>query len=160
MGLLATLLGVQKDENGDENRANIPENAEQLLNTESISQLCHFVAWGHTNGVQVGNLMTSVLGSGYSHSGLAMITDGNQMRPAGKGREVDTGSTPADSNCPAVWFIAATGRVPPPAESIKGPFRVSDLQKMMENGDLSPFTLVTSTHAEIYDDEELSLIHI
>lgn len=154
LGLLATLLGVQKDENGDENRANIPENAEQLLNTESISQLCHFVAWGHTNGVQVGNLMTSVLGSGYSHSGLAMITDGNQMRPAGKGREVETGSTPADSNCPAVWFIAATGRVPPPAESIKGPFRVSDLQRMMENGDLSPFTLVTSTHAEIYDDEE------
>lgn len=154
LGLLATILGVQKDENGDENRANIPENAEQLLNAESIKQLCHFVAWGHTNGVQVGNLMTSVLGSGYSHSGLAMLTNGNSMCPEGEGGNVDPSTTAPDIKCPALWFVSSSGRVPPPAESIRGPFRVSELQKMMEVGDISPFTLVTSTKVESYDDEE------
>jgi DnaJ family protein C protein 13 len=154
LGLLATILGVQKDENGDENRANIPENAEQLLNSESIKQLCHFVAWGHTNGVQVGNLMTRVLNSERTHSGLAMLTDGNPMRPEGEGGIDDAGNAVPDASCPALWFIASTGRVPPPAESIRGPYRVSELQKMMELGDLSPFTLVTPTHVESYDDDE------
>lgn len=156
LGLLATILGVQKDENGDESTINVQENAEQLLNTESIEQLCQFVAWGHTNGVQVGNLMTSVLGSAYSHSGRAMLTDGSSGGPEGSSSssEAQIPRASPDSDCPPVWFIASTGRIPPPAETIKGPYRVSELQSMMNNGDLSPFTLVTSSHVDSYDDDE------
>jgi hypothetical protein len=47
--LLATILGVQKEDDnddGDDLRVTIPKNAKQLLNTESIEQLlCQFVAW-------------------------------------------------------------------------------------------------------------------
>jgi DnaJ family protein C protein 13 len=156
LGLMATILGVQKDENGDESTINVQENAEQLLNTESIEQLCQFVAWGHTNGVQVGNLMTTVLGTEHAHSGRAMLTDGSEMNPEG-----DPASSPlnpqevaVDASCPPVWFIASTGRIPPPPETVRGPFRVSQLQQMMDKGDLSPFTLVTSTHVDSYEDDD------
>lgn len=48
LSLLATLLGVTK--NSDDNaRLQIPGNAEQLLNSECVTQLCQYVAWGHTN---------------------------------------------------------------------------------------------------------------
>jgi len=156
LGLLATILGVQKDENGDESTINVQENAEQLLNTESIEQLCQFVAWGHTNGVQVGNLMTSVLGSKFAHSGRAMLTDGSTFAPQGTGDVRSEPAVPAarDIGCPPVWFVASTGRIPPPPETIQGPYRVSELQGMMEKGDLSPFALVTSAHVDSYDEEE------
>lgn len=156
LSLLATILGVQKDENGDESTINVQENAEQLLNTESIEQLCQFVAWGHTNGVQVGNLMASVLGTEYSHSGKAMLTDGSDMNPQGNhsASPVQKMDPALDASCPPVWFVASTGRIPPPPETIRGPFRVSQLQKMMEDGDLSPFTLVTSSHVDSYEDNE------
>jgi DnaJ homolog subfamily C member 13 len=49
LGLLATVLGVRQDDTFDESSVNVPENAEQLLNVESIEQMCQFVAWGHTN---------------------------------------------------------------------------------------------------------------
>ena len=157
LGLLATILGVQNDENGDESTINVLENAEQLLNTESIEQLCQFVAWGHTNGVQVGNLMTSVLGSDFAHSGRAMLTDGSVVGPQGDPNSASSEepiTRAADADCPPVWFTASTGRIPPPPETIQGPFRVSELQSMIDGGDLSPFTLVTSAHVDSYEDDE------
>lgn len=153
LGLLATILGVSRTDDGDEKESiNIPENAEQFLNSESIEQLCQFVAWGHTNGVQVGNLLTTVL-----KSNQKMITDGTGSSPEGEGgtSSWDQSSSDApDASCPPVWFVARTGRIPPPEESIRGPFRVSELSKMMQDGDLSPFDLVTATHVENYDIED------
>jgi len=146
LGLVATILGVSRGDNDD--GVNIPENAEQLLNTESIEQLCQFVAWGHTNGVQVGNLLTTVL-----KDDQMLLTDGTDSGPGGaESREKK--QTAADASCPQVWFVARTGRIPPPEESIRGPFRVSELTQMMKDGDLSPFDLVTATHVDSYDDEE------
>lgn len=154
LGLLATILGVSRAEDEDDEEAiNIPDNAEQLLNSESIEQLCQFVAWGHTNGVQVGNLLTKVL-----KSSQMMITDGSNTGPAGDGGEdgeieqKPTVKAP-DASCPPVWFVARTGRIPPPPETVRGPFRVSELSKMMQDGDLSPYDLVTVTHVEDYDNE-------
>lgn len=135
---------------GDDNEGvNIPENAEQLLNAESIEQLCQFLAWGHTNGVQVGNLLTTVL-----KDNQMLLTDGTDAGPAGAETEIVKAAP--DAACPQVWFLARTGRIPPPEESIRGPFRVSELTKMMQEGDLSPFDLVTATHAESYDDDDES----
>ena len=156
LGLLATILGVQKDDT--EVRIDIPENAEQLLNAESIQQLCEFVAWGHTNGAQVGNLMTSVLSHGrYEHSGLAMLTNGTNLKPTTDGSTISgsaSESASPDAICPPVWFVASTGKIPPPAESVRGPYRVSELRHMMECGDVSPFSLVTAAHVESYDDDD------
>lgn len=135
---------------GDDNEGvHIPENAEQLLNAESIEQLCQFLAWGHTNGVQVGNLLTTVL-----KDDQMLLTDGTDAGPGGVGAE--TVKAAADASCPQVWFLARTGRIPPPEESVRGPFRVSELTKMMQEGDLSPFDLVTATHVESYDDDDES----
>lgn len=149
LGLLATILGVYCDSMGDEGRVNVPENAEQLLNFESIEQLCQFAAWGHTNGVQVGNLMTSLLDSSLPKS--VLLTDGTTTKP-------NDISNPSPgilaSNIPAVWFVASTHKIPPPLETIKGPFRLAELQTMMESGEISQFTLVTSTHVESYDEED------
>lgn len=148
LGLLATVLGVSG--NGKDERyniADIPENAEQLLNVDSISQLCQFVAWGHTNGDQVGNLLSRILSVGMN--GRAMLTDGTNSGP--EQANDPTSTVAGDGACPPVWFIASTGRIPPPPESIRGPFRVSDLMKMMEDGDLTPYDLVATSHVEEYD---------
>jgi DNAJ protein RME-8 N-terminal len=154
LGLVATILGVARnDDDPIDEGLNIPENAEQLLNAESIEQLCQFVAWGHTNGVQVGNLLTTVL-----NSNQKLLTDGTDLGPAGPANGgPDTKQTvdcAPDASCPQVWFIASTGRIPPPEHSIRGPFRVSELAAMMQKGELSPFDLVTTTHVESYDAEE------
>ncbi|CAB9505549.1 DnaJ (Hsp40) homolog, subfamily C, member 13 [Seminavis robusta] len=154
LGLVATILGVSRNDDGDDDEGiHIPENAEQLLNAESIEQLCQFVAWGHTNGVQVGNLLTTVLSSNQK-----LLTDGTNSGPGGAENEgtgeKQSANAAPDSSCPPVWFTARTGRIPPPEESIRGPFRVSELATMMSNGDLSPFDLVTAIHSESYDDED------
>jgi hypothetical protein len=151
LGLLATLLGVSKDE-GNGAGADIPDNAEQLLNMESIGQLCQFVAWGHTNSIQVGNILSRVLSP--VSNGRSLITDGLGTGPAGG--QSETSSAASDVACPPVWFVASTGRIPPPSESVKGPFRVSDLIRMMKTGDLTPFDLVSATHVEEYDSDSAS----
>lgn len=123
LGLVATLLGVSANEDLH-GKISITENAEQLLNVESIGQLCQFVAWGHTNGEQVGNLLSAMLGA--SERQKRMITDGTRSGPAGT-QEPDSAGAPTgnaerigDSVCPPVWFISSTGRTPPPPETIKG----------------------------------------
>lgn len=149
LGLLATILGVGGEGNDERyNVADIPENAEQLLNLDSISQLCQFVAWGHTNGDQVGNVLSRVLC--VETKGRSRITDGT----IGGQERSNCAATPTvtgDVSCPPVWFVASTGKIPPPLESIQGPFRVSDLMKMMTEGDLTPYDVVTTSHVDEYD---------
>ena len=160
LGLVATLLGVSADEDRH-GKISIPENAEQLLNVECIGQLCQFVAWGHTNGEQVGNLLTTMLGA--AEQQRRMITDGTHDGPGGKPSDgtdftndkPSSGSGLAsDASCPPVWFVSSTGRTPPPPETIRGPFRVSELMSMMENGSLSPYDQVTASHVEDYNEDE------
>ena len=162
LGLLATVLGVSGNDKDERYQVvDIPENAEQLLNIESISQLCQFVAWGHTNGDQVGNMLSRVISVGMN--GKPLLTDGTEPEPRRSYASSDAASSAslaADSLCPAVWFVAATGRIPPPPELIKGPFRVSDLMKMMETGDITPYDLVTTSHVEAYDmDSDAVTLH-
>lgn len=78
-----------------------------------------------------------------------MLTDGTDSKPTSD----STTTVAGDVSCPPVWFVAATARIPPPPELVKGPFRISDLVKMMEAGEISPYDLVTTTHVEEYDIE-------
>lgn len=165
LGLLATLLGVSHTD-GECDEIDIPENAEQLLNKQSIEQLCQFVAWGHTNGVQVGNLLainissaavSKLLITGSTNQGTGAKNDG-QFSPSvaeSSSSSVNTKVDELDKICPPVWFVASTARIPPPMESVDGPFRVSELMKMMVEGDLNPFSLVTTTYIEDYDDDDI-----
>ena len=152
LGLLATVLGVSGDDKDERYEvADVPENAEQLLNIDSISQLCQFVAWGHTNGDQIGNVLSRAVS--VQMNGKAFLTDGTDTGPGGKSSAQSTSSAAGDSLCPSVWFVAATGKIPPPPNSIKGPFRVLSMKEMMETGDLTPYDLVTASHVEEYDLE-------
>lgn len=151
LGLLATLLGVSRD-NKDERFgvADVPENAEQLLNPDSISQLCQFVAWGHTNDVQVGNVLSRALGVDIPDK--RMITDGTNMNIQGANDpNKSTSNVPGDWMCPSIWYVTSSGRVPPPPETIRGPFRLSDLKKLMNSGDISPYDFVTTSRVDEYD---------
>lgn len=153
LSLLATVLGVSGDmKDMRYSIADIPENAEQLLNLSSIFLLCQFVAWGHTNVDQYGHFVARMLMA--PRNEVAMLTEDTAV-----GR-VSTGITSREnatetSLYPPVWFIACTGRIPPPQESIKGPFQVSDLRRMMVDGDLTPYDLVTTSHVEEYDTDVL-----
>lgn len=156
LGLLATILGARHDVGGDNDGVNVPENAEQMLNVESIEQLCQFVAWGHTNGVQVGNLMTTLLENTQPNS--ALLTDGSQVHPGGYASVSSDKSSASLRNmgCPPVWFVAMTHRIPPPQDTVQGPLRLSELQTMIESREISPFTLVTSTHVENYEEDGMN----
>ena len=89
-----------------------------------------------------------------------MLTDGTSRGPGGDGKSglstnnANTNES-ADSGCPAVWFVASTGKTPPPTDKIRGPFRVSELQKMMNDGDLQPFDQVTASNVEDYDEDAI-----
>lgn len=144
--LLAVILGVQGDENSF-SFADIPENAEQLLNSESISQLCQFVAWAHTDSSQISNSLSRALSLGATMSPL--LTNDNDASPSIENAIPVSG----DLICPPVWFVASTAKIPPPPEKIRGPFRLSDLRQMMDTGLLSPYDLVTTAHVEEYDTE-------
>lgn len=145
--LLATVLG-----NGQTgtSKVDVPENAEQLLNTESINQLCQFVAWGHTDRSQIGNILSRSLSAVASKA--SMITDGTGKGPLGDNKA--TAATTNDSVCPAVWFVASSSKVPPKPELVRGPFRLSELVQMMEDGNIGPYDVVTTSHTEEYDVED------
>jgi len=163
LSLLATLLGVADDREND-GKVHIPGNAEQLLNIESVSQLCQFVAWGHTNSVQIGNLLYTASINGVG----GLITDGTNVGAGGyePAAPANGGSaSPAarfdslkkrrnianDSSCPKVWFTAPAGAAPPPAKYVNGPFRVSELFELMQENKLHPHSLVSAAHVEDYN---------
>lgn len=143
--LLAVILGVRTD--GDNsNFADIPENAEQLLNSESIGQLCQFVAWAHTDSSQTSNSLSRALSLGTKNALLTSGTDAtSSTEPAVPGS--------SDLVCPPVWYVASTAKIPPPPEKVRGPFRLSNLRQMIDAGTLSPYDLVTTAHVEEYDTD-------
>lgn len=103
--LLACILGVHC---GESQLVDIPENAEQLLNGESIGQLCQFVAWGHTNGIQIGNVLSRSVGQN-----IPRIT-GDPASEVASGASVGP-----DKMCPPVWYTASTGQLPPPKDLVR-----------------------------------------
>ena len=151
--LVSALLGVSSDNETQRNFC-FPDNAEQLLNLESIEQLCQFVSWGHTNGVQVGNLMSSTLRlkkiNGLLHndgSEKAHETISSCCNP------LERHAIDIDADCPAVWFVATSTRNPPPADKIRGPFRVSQLRMMMQNRELTHLDQVTASQVVDYTND-------
>ena len=162
LSLLAVLLGVTKDDKLNAKVGVNSGNAEQLLNAESITLLSQYVAWGHVNGAQIGNM----LGRMSTSSASDMITDGSDVGPRGyrrsRGRSAEEqdggeeGSSSAeagassDSACPKVWFVAPAGAIPPPPQKVRGPFRVSEMREFIKNGDLHQRALVTAAHVEDY----------
>jgi DnaJ family protein C protein 13 len=52
LGLITALMGGTKSQSKDNKVTNVAANAEQLMNDECISYLCHFIAWGHLHSEQ------------------------------------------------------------------------------------------------------------
>jgi len=160
LSLVATLLGVA-ERSEEYGKVHIPGNAEQLLNAESVSQLCQFVAWGHTNTAQIGNLLSNTVG-GATGTGVKMLTDGSGMKPGGSGNSKSNPSSQKkqpsnvanDASCPKVWFVAPAGMIPPSPNTIRGPHRISELTTLMKEGSLHPHSLVSAVTVEDYSDKD------
>lgn len=137
LSLVGTLLGVVSHVNlsdnatGRSNAMNIPDNGEQILNGETIGILCEFVAFGHTNMTQVSNMLSSAV-RGDSNGG---DNDKNRIKAV---------SSVADASCPPVWFVGQGTKIPPPADAVSGPYKVSELVEMMQEGKLHARSLISS----------------
>eukprot|EP00977_Amphora_coffeiformis_P010411 scaffold2433_cov159-Amphora_coffeaeformis.AAC.8 len=139
--LAAVLLGVSLTrQTGDE--ADVPDNAEQMLNSSSIGQLCQFAAWGHNTGEKVESIFSRTVAS---QNESRMIASGPSISKS------TTSHAKSTETAPPVWFAASSSKRPPPPESIRGPYSVSDLRRLVSENELTPFDLVTASHAEDYD---------
>lgn len=143
LSLVATLLGVVSDvyssvgaTRSSGGAIDVPDNGEQLLNGETIGILCQFVAFGHTNPAQVSNMLTSA------------VRDNSNSEDANKPRAAASATGPS---CPPVWFVAQGTKIPPPSSAISGPYRVSELAEMMEEGKLHARSLISPVR-EVTDD--------
>ena len=146
LSLISTLLGVSEDTD-KYGVVNVPDNVEQLLNDESINQLCQFVAFGHTNCAQILTSFDSGTDS------VRMLTDGINTRPEGSNQVPTNSAIPQqsmanDSTCPPIWFTAPPGKIPPFSKDIQGPYRVSDLMRLMNTGDIHLHSLASASQVE------------
>ena len=137
LSLVGTLLGVVShvkstdNATGRSNAINIPDNGEQLLNRETIGILCEFVAFGHTNTTQVSNMLSSAVRDEPS--------DGDKDK-----NKINAVASVADGSCPPVWFVGQGTKIPPPSDAVSGPFKVSELVEMIQEGKLHAGSLVSS----------------
>ena len=137
LSLVGTLLGVVSHVNlsdnatGRSNATNVPDNGEQLLNGETIDILCEFVAFGHTNMTQVSNMLSSAVRDDSSGGD----NDKNKIKAV---------SSVANASCPPVWFVGQGTKIPPPSDAISGPYKVSELVEMMQEGKLHARSLISS----------------
>jgi len=146
--LITTLLGASNE--GIIDGFDIPGNAEQLLNVESISQFCQLVAWCHTNPRQVGNMLSEIVSQ--SKVSFPRIANVGSLPNESKPSKCNSGWV--YSTGPAVWYVAPPQRLPPLSETIRGPFRVADLVAMLENEEIHQHSLVTAAHVDDYSGED------
>jgi len=126
LSLIATLLGASKDAE-KYGIVDIPGNAEQLLNAESMGHLCQFVAWGHTDKSQVINHLASSVG--------LLTNTSDSIKDGSKDTHQHQKNNVTDEHYPSVWYVAPAGKIPPSPDTIRGPFRISELIDLMNRNE-------------------------
>jgi len=132
-------------------------NLHQLLDTDFVDVIIKYAALAHLNPDQIGNVLARATksslmikdGSAGSENGGA--SSGNVFTPGADGGNSSAGSAmsaedeelrqlkrnmwiPDDIACPKVWFVAPSGQIPPPQQSQKGPYRISELILLIDQG--------------------------
>eukprot|EP00981_Chlorochromonas_danica_P015372 scaffold11846_cov149-Ochromonas_danica.AAC.3 len=144
-------------------------NLSQLLDKSFVDVLIKYVSLAHINPDQIGNLLARATNN------LLMIKDGDRVdgKPIIISNEATSDRAeeeainrqlkrslwiPDDAACPKVWFAAPPGKLPPPKQVQRGPFRVSELLEEYERGTISRDWIVAPISAEEGDDAKFDSI--
>ena len=141
-------------------------NLTQLLDKNFVNNMVRYVSLAHINPDQIGNVLARATNN------VLMIKDAYPSDNAGDAPEQAPGVAndekseeeiskalkrslwvPDDVACPKEWFAAPpTKTLPPPKQSQKGPYRVSELLLEFERGNIGNDWLVAPVSAEESDD--------
>lgn len=153
-----------------------PGNAVQFLDKEFVSVIMQYASLAHLNPDQIGNMLAQMTSkvlmltdavegsniSGNLSSDSGLKSSGNTAAVDGAEEMVRTHRRsmwiPPDNLCPKVWFVAPKGSIPPPANKIRGPFRVSDLVSFFDEGQLDDGCLVAPSSLDGYDEERFDAV--
>lgn len=149
-----------------------PGNTVQLLDKDFVAVIVQYASLAHLNPDQIGNMLAQMT------SKVLMLTDSVESASAGFNNSNQNGTKssvadgaeelvrnhrrsmwiPPDNLCPKVWFVAPKGSIPPPANKIRGPFRVSDLVSFFDEGQLDDGCLVAPSSIEGYDEDRFDAV--
>ena len=150
-------------------------NLDQLLDREFVEIAIKYASLAHLNPDQIGNMLARAT------TGPLMIKDGREGSAVSLGLGAENSKishdmsvcqdglseeqkinrmkrslwVPDDSSCPRIWFIAPnthTFTLPPPASSQEGPYRVSELLQLIDDGRITSDYFAAPYVAEDYDD--------
>ncbi len=133
-------------------------NAQQLLTYSALSLFCQLVSWAHTSNHKT--TFHNLLHNSSSQQKYKMLTYSNPTTATNTNTGSDTTSSSTnkrkiqDSECPQIWYVAPAGKTPPPSHLVRGPYRVSELQTLMEEGNVHLHSLCTTSNSNgDYDDD-------
>jgi hypothetical protein len=152
-------------------------NAEQLLDRDVVSLMCHFASFAHLNPLQIGNLLTRkaeqqkllTYGSSGQKEGFEPTKevheswnqgegDTEEKKSENRGEVADVadrwGFSATEHLCPAIWYVAPPGPVPPPSARVKGPFRTSEILSYIESEDLVASSLACPSASFTSEEDE------
>lgn len=142
-----------------------PSNLTQLLDREFVASIIRFASLAHLNPDQIGNMLARAT------SNPLMLTDStlgsssgacasSNISPSVDLTEEQTMNrrkrelwVPHDNGCPQLWFVASPqSSLPPPVLSQMGPYRVSDILRLLDESVISPKYLAAPYLTDDYDD--------
>lgn len=156
----------------------------QLLDREFVDVIIKYATLAHINPDQIGNVLARATANtlllkesgetGHSRHGEDEHPHTSPKRPYTPGgpgmddadiTEEEKGFQqtrsmwcPDDISCPRTWFVAPKGVMPPPLQSQKGPFRVSELLAQFDRGQLDDSWLVAPSSLEDLDEDRFEAI--
>lgn len=147
-----------------------PSNALQLLDREFVEVIIKYASLAHLNPDGIGNLLAQataqvlMLTNDAGRTTANMSTSGDRTTSEVLGISLSADETtrmqmrsswvPADGACPKTWFVAPPGIIPPPQNKQRGPFRVSDLVKLFDDGQLDESCLVAPCAMDGFDEDQ------
>ena len=143
-----------------------PTNLIQFLDKDIVNILLKFASLAHLNPDQIGNMLARLTTKillltdvpPENTDGLSSIEGNSALTVSGQQQQTSKSSSswlPDDTASPALWYICPpSSNMPPPLQSIQGPFRVSDLRSLVDNGSLTRSWFVAPSSAEDYFENQ------
>jgi DnaJ family protein C protein 13 len=149
------------------------DNLNQLLDTKIVDRFVNYSSLAHLNPDQIGNVLTRATtntlmlkdnleapSKAYAGSSPGPMEEIQVDDAANTNKQKRSLWVPEDLACPRVWFAATTGILPPPSHLQKGPYRVSELLTLLDNGTMDGSWLIAPSmgESEHYDDSSFKAV--
>lgn len=157
--------------------ANDNSNLIQLLDKRFVKVIIRYASLAHLNPDQIGNVLARATTNTLMITNAKADDDSPPNSPRAEvaaaamaaaeegvdeeelGRKLKRSLwVPDDAACPKTWFIAPKGQYPPPKQSQRGPFRVSELLLEFDRGRIDDDCLVAPLATEEADDSRFDVI--